>query len=316
MAESVRNGRQGAGVTPRVVFAGSPAFAATILRRLHQAGWEIPLVITQPPAPQGRGQAVAPSAVAQTAEELKLTVASPQRIADVASQITDARADLMLVAAYGQIIPEAVFSIPRLGTLNLHGSILPKYRGATPIPAAIKAGESETGVSLMQIEAGLDTGPVFATATLPIEPTDTTGSLTERLAVLGATLAIAEIPRVLTGDLTATPQDDSSATVTKPLQKTDGRIDWNHPAKHIDRHVRAMQPWPGAWTETSEGTRIEILTATPVAEQAGPVGTVDPEGLVGTSKGSLRLERVKPAGRNEMAAADWLRGLRQPPQFT
>lgn len=313
MGQPLRVSRAGPGMKPRVIFAGTPAFAATILGAIHAAGWEIPLVLTQPDAPAGRGRQVQDSAVAREAATHSLTVRKPDRIADELPRITAVAADVLLVAAYGQLIPQPVFTAPAHGALNVHASLLPRYRGASPISAALRAGDTETGVSLMRIEAGLDTGPVFATRAVKIRPTDTAGSLTERLAAAGAELSVQEIPRVIRGELAAVPQDAEAASDAPQLTKSDGRIDWSEPAVLIERHIRAMQPWPGAWTESATN-RIEILAAEVVEGSASP-GHVDAAGVVGTGDGRLRVCSVKPAGRTAMPAADWLRGQAEPPSF-
>lgn len=296
------------GMTPRIVFAGTPEFAATILDAVITAGWQIPLVITQPPAPAGRGRKVRDSAVFEHARQAGLTVRTPAKITDLAADLKEIMPDVLLVAAYGQLIPAAIFGLPTHGTINVHASLLPQYRGASPVAAAVAAGDTQTGVSLMQIDAGLDTGPVFTTASIPIQPDDTTATLTDRLAALGSETITRELPRILSGELTAVPQDGSRASTAPQLTKADGRIDWSQPAVAIERHIRAMQPWPGAWTELA-GTRLEVLGGQSSETPHGPAGAVSHDGRVGTGNGSLQLQTIKPAGKPAMPAADWCRNL-------
>lgn len=297
----------------RVAFAGTPEFAATILRGMVKAGWDIPLVITQPDAPAGRGQGLNESAVSNVSVKLGLNVVKPTLIAQSADVIRKAKVDLLIVAAYGQILPLSIFTIPQAGTLNVHASLLPKYRGASPVSAAILSGDTETGISLMRIDEGLDTGPVYSRSAIPIAADDTTGSLTARLADLGTEMLIADAPGIATGGQSFDIQDESQANITKLICKQDGRINWHLPAVQIERHIRAMQPWPSAWTETGTA-RVEILAAEVVDGAAKP-GRVDSGGIVGTGNGRLRLHTVKPAGKTAMPATDWLRGLPSNPKF-
>lgn len=291
----------------RAVFAGTPQFAATILEAMLSAGWKVPLVISQPDAPWGRGRQLRSSEVSALARSKDLPLTTPQKITELEHRLSEVAPDLMVVAAYGQIIPERIFSIPTCGTVNVHASLLPKYRGASPISASILAGDHTTGVSLMQIEAGLDTGPVFAQKAVAISNTDTTGSLTDKLAAAGAQLLIESAPKIVTGELLAERQDDAVASLAPTLAKHDGRIDWNQPAEAVERHIRAMQPWPGAWTELAE-QRIEILAVTVTTPDSAP-GQLAADGHVGTTQGGVQLVTVKPAGKKAMPATDWLRGL-------
>lgn len=301
---------------PRVVFLGTPDFAASILQTIHGAGWDIPLVVTQPDRPQGRSRQVAPSAVAETAVRLGLALERPERVGNIADTIWGYEPDCLVVAAYGQLLPAPVFA-PSNGraAINVHASLLPKYRGASPISQAILDGESETGVTLMRIEAGLDTGPTIAARNLPIRPDETAGELSARLAELGGSLLLDSLPGYLAGQLPEVPQDDAAASLTKPLTKDDGAIDWTKDAAYLARHVRAMTPWPGAWT-TAEGSRVTITRAAPADGSAEP-GTFAAEAplRVGTGNGLLEITRLKPAGRNELAAEAWLRGYRGTPTF-
>lgn len=300
---------------PRLAFAGTPAFAATILQAMIEAGWEIPLVISQPPALAGRGRVWRESAVATMAQEAGLQLATPQRIAELAALIASLKLEALVVAAYGQIIPASVFTSPTHGTINVHASLLPRYRGASPVSAAIMAGDAMTGVSLMQIEAGLDTGPVYSSQEMKIRSDDTTGSLTERLAATGADLLVTDLPRILNGDLTAEPQNHLRASHAPPSTKQSGRLDWSMPVIQIERQVRAMQPWPGAWT-TYGNTRVEVLSGSVVKlETPVAAGRVLPTGIVAAGNGGYQLETIKPAGKGEMRAADWCRNLPKDAQF-
>lgn len=234
----------------RLIFAGTPEFAATALQALSQAGHDIALVLTQPDRPAGRGMRLKPSPVKTLALQLGLPVYQPESLKSEAARqpIADTGCDVMVVAAYGLILPQAVLDLPRLGCVNIHASLLPRWRGAAPIQRAILAGDRETGITLMQMEAGLDTGPILAEARLPIAPDETAGSLHDRLADLGAREIVALLPRLDAGEVTPEPQDDRLAVYADKISKEEARIDWNRPAVQVDRQVRAFNPHPGAWT--------------------------------------------------------------------
>ncbi|HVA91559.1 MAG TPA: methionyl-tRNA formyltransferase [Chloroflexota bacterium] len=306
----------------RIVFMGTPAFAVPSLRALLQLGEDgVPAarlvgVFTQPDRPAGRGQRLTPPPVKEAALAAGIPVFQPERLprAEALSLLESVSPDLIVVAAYARILSPRVLDLPRFGCLNVHASLLPLYRGASPISAAILDGVKNTGVSIMRMEAGLDTGPVLAQASLPIGDDDTTGSLTEKLALLGARELAVIIQPWIAGSIEPRPQNEAVATVTRPLRKEDGRIHWGQPAQAIARQVRAMFPWPGTST-LSEGVILKVLAAdvAPCPEPASmaPVGAVAQrhgEPLVATGDGTLRLARVQPAGRKAMSGAEWLRG--------
>lgn len=300
----------------RVVFFGSPDFAVPSLRRLAaMAEIDLALVVTQPDRPSGRGRRLDRSAVAKAAEDLGLPVHQPATLRDPASRrpLAALDADLFVVAAYGIIFGPKTLALPRLGCVNVHASLLPRYRGASPIAAAILAGDRRTGVSLMRMDPGLDTGPTIAIATTEIAPTATTATLTARLSDLGADLLARSLPPFVAGDLPPTPQPSGCASLTRPLTKADGWVDWDRPAVEVARHVRAMWPWPRAWT-TANGDALQIHGAA-VAEPAavGPPGTIlrsHPDLLVATADGAVRLDNVQPAGSRPMPGSSFAAGRR------
>jgi methionyl-tRNA formyltransferase len=294
----------------RLAFMGSPDFAVPALRALHAAGHAIVAVYCQPPRPAGRGQAVQRSAVHVAADALGLEVHTPARLRnDLAAQAAFAalEPDAAVVAAYGLILPRPMLDAPRLGCLNIHASLLPRWRGAAPIQAAILAGDAETGVTIMQMDAGLDTGATLLREAVPIGPADTSGSLHDALANVGARLIL----RVLAENPPSVPQPDGGATYAPKLVRTDGRIDWSRDAAWIERQVRAFDPWPGTFTGLQGGT-LKVLSVA-LADGAGPPGTVLDDCLtVACGAGALRLRRVQLGGRNALAADDFLRGHRVP----
>ncbi len=289
---------------------GSPDFAVPALRALHAAGYDIAAVYAQPPRPAGRGQALTPCAVHQAALALALPVRTPDRLrrdADEHAVFAALHLDAAIVAAYGQILPQIMLDAPRRGCLNIHASLLPRWRGAAPIQAAVLAGDAETGVTIMQMEAGLDTGPMLACARVPIGPDTTAGGLFPVLAELGARLML----DVLRDPPSPVPQPDG-ATYAPKLTREDGILDWTRPAATLDRQVRGLFPWPGAWFRWGEEV-VKVLAATP-EPGAGPPGTVlDTALLVATGDGALRLRRLQRAGRPAMDAAALLRGTPIPP---
>ena len=299
-------------VTPlRVAFLGSPLFAVPALDALHAAGHEIRAVYTQPPRPAGRGQRLAPCPVHARAAMLGLTVRNPVRLRRDEAAWADFEAldlDVAIVAAYGLILPRAMLDAPRLGCLNIHASLLPRWRGAAPIHAALLAGDRETGITIMRMDAGLDTGPTLLRDAIPIGPRDTMPILHEALAARGARLML----RALAERPDAVPQPETGATYAPKLDRDDGRIDWSLAAETIDRQVRALTPWPGTFTTLGD-IRLKILAARPVSDapQAAPPGTVlDEHLLVACGAGALRLETVQRPGRPATNAASFGRGHR------
>jgi methionyl-tRNA formyltransferase len=294
----------------RLVFAGTPEFAAAALDSLARAGYAIALVLTQPDRPAGRGLQPAPSAVKRLALELGARVRQPVTLKDEAiqSELRELAPDAMIVAAYGLIVPQAVLDIPRRGCINIHASLLPRWRGAAPIQRAILAGDRKTGISIMQMDAGLDTGPVMLDEAIAIEPDDTAQSLHDKLAVLGARLIV----RTLEENRTPQPQDVSRATYAAKLDKKEAAIDWSEAAATIERKVRAFNPVPGAAT-THNGAPLKIWGAAigpRVDDKPGTVIAADKEGVaVACGDGaSLRITTLQRAGGKRLPAAAFLAG--------
>lgn len=303
-------------MTTRVIFMGTPDFAVPSLAALIAGGYDVVGVVTQPDRPAGRGRKLTASPVKRFAEEHGLPVLQPAtfRQPEPVAALSALAPDVIVVAAYGLILPQAVLDIPPHGCLNVHGSLLPKYRGAAPIPAAILAGDGETGVTIMLMDAGMDTGPILSQATCPIEPQDTTGTLTAKLAELGAALLAETLPRWLAGEIEPQPQAHELASYAPMIRKADGRIDWTLPAAQITRQVRAYQPWPGATTFWN-GKPLKLLKAQPLPEVAvkegpGRVLAWGDAAAVVTGKGLLLLEEVQLAGRRPLPIGDFLRGQR------
>ena len=310
----------------RLAFMGSPDFAVPALRALHAAGHDIAVVYCQPARPAGRGQAVRPCPVHAAAEALGLPVRTPPRLRNAPEEWEAFAAldlDAAVVAAYGLILPPAMLAAPRRGCLNIHASLLPRWRGAAPIHAAILAGDAGTGITIMRMDAGLDTGPMLLREVAPITPATTTATLHDTLAAMGAQLILT----ALETDPPAVPQPEAGITYAPKLSRDDGRIDWTGDAAALERRVRAFDPWPGTFT-TLEGTVLKILGAEPVPgpdtpgsgasegkRAADPVpGTVlDATLTVACGSGALRLTRVQRAGRAPMDAAAFLRGNSLPP---
>jgi methionyl-tRNA formyltransferase len=295
----------------RLAFMGSPDFAVPTLQALHAAGHDIRAVYCQKPRPAGRGQAVRPCPVHRAAEQLGIEVRTPTRLrTDPAAWEAFAALDLdaAVVAAYGLILPQAMLDAPRRGCLNVHASLLPRWRGAAPIQAAILAGDSETGITIMQMDAGLDTGPILLREAVPITDLTSAAMLHDRLAEIGARL----IPRALAESPPPRPQPDTGATYAPKLSRDDGRIDWSRDAETILRQVRALNPWPGTFTTLASET-LKVLQAGR-AEGAGEPGTVlDGELTVACGTGAVRLLTVQRPGRAAMDAAALLRGHKLPP---
>lgn len=295
----------------RVVYFGSPDFAVPTLQALASSpAFDVALVVTQ--------GAKGASPVERAAQDLAIPVYKPVTLRDAASRdpLVAARADLFVVAAFGLIFRQRTLDIPRLGSINVHPSLLPRYRGASPISAAIAAGDLETGVSLMVMDAGIDTGAVISMEKARIAGEDTTVSLGARLADIGAAQAIRDISRWVTGELLAVPQESSNASLTRTLTKADGWIDWTQPAVEIERHIRAMWSWPRAWT-TVNGSPIQVHRAQLAAAETGGFGpgAVIPARqklVVACGEGALELVTVEPAGRRTMPANAYLNGVRAP----
>lgn len=304
----------------RVVFMGTPEFAVPALKRLVLDKYDVVAVYTQPDRPEGRGRALlARSPVKLAAIKHGLTVLQPASLRDTAEaeRLSGLKPDVVVVAAFGQILPQRILDIPPFGCLNVHPSLLPRYRGATPIPAAILGGDGETGVTIMLMDAGLDTGPILSQIVVAIEPQDTTESLTVRLAQASARLLGETLYPWLERSLRQQPQDASKATYTKPITKEDAALDWSMPAKEISRRVRAFFPRPVCYTRW-QGKTLRILEAVPLPGRAvatpGRVvalGSGQPAAVgVETGDGFLGLLRVQLEGKRAMSAAEFLRGQR------
>jgi len=296
----------------RILFAGTPEFAATALKALAKAGHDIALVLTQPDRPAGRGLQPKPSAVKRLALALGLTVYQPAELKSEAARrpLVDTPTEVMVVAAYGLILPPAVLALPRLGCVNIHASLLPRWRGAAPIQRAILAGDTETGITLMQMDAGLDTGPILSMARLPIAQDETAGSLHDKLAALGAEEVVRLLPRLAAGEVKSQPQDEAQAVYAPKIGKDEAHIDWRQPAILLDRVVRAFNPTPGAWTEW-RGQVLKIWRACPAAGRGTP-GTVlsaSADGLrVACGEGALDVLELQRAGGRRLGAAAFLAG--------
>lgn len=298
----------------RTVFMGTPAFALPSLNGLSNAGARIVGVVTQPDKPAGRERAPQESVVAKRAVELRLPVFKPEglRKEEQWKFLRTLRPDLLVVVAYGKILPKEVLELPKFGAVNVHASLLPKFRGPAPIPAAILHGDAETGVTIMKLDEGMDTGPLLAQEYLPIGPDDTTGSLLPRLADLGARLLVKTLEPYLRGEFFPAPQDETRATVCPMLKKDDGLIDWAASAAYIARMVRAYDPWPHAST-TWNSKRLLILRAVPSSSHAGDErpGTVFRSAdtiQVVTGEGNLLLRNVQLEGRKPLPAEEFVRG--------
>ncbi|USA41015.1 methionyl-tRNA formyltransferase [Pelagerythrobacter marinus] len=294
----------------RIVFMGTPDFAVPALKALHAAGHTIAAAYTQPPRPAGRGRKLQPSPVQREAETLGIPVHSPASLKpqDVQDTLAEAKPDVAVVAAYGLILPQAVLDIPACGCLNIHASLLPKWRGAAPIQRAILAGDAVTGVTIMQMEAGLDTGPMLATARTPVER-KTAGELTAELAEMGAQLMVGTL--IDLPALQPVPQDDAMATHAPKIDKAEARIDWSHDAEAIERQVRAFAPFPGAWF-TLGGERIKLLAADVIAREGKPGVTLDDDLTIACGYAALRPTRIQRAGKPAMDVAAFLRGRAVP----
>ena len=291
----------------RIVFMGTPDFAVPALQALVDAAHEVVCVYTQPPRPGGRrGRELTPTPVHARAADLGIEVRHPASLKGAEAQAGFAAldADVAVVAAYGLILPQAVLDAPKHGCLNIHASILPRWRGAAPIHRAVMAGDPVTGVTIMQMEAGLDTGPMLAFARTPIED-KTTGELTEELAEIGAQLMVGTL--IDLPSLHPLKQDETQATYAAKIDKAEARIDWTQPADAIERLVRGLAPFPGAWFEL-DGTRVKLLRAELAVGEGAPGEVIDDALAIACGDGAIRPVTIQPAGKPAMAAADYLRG--------
>jgi methionyl-tRNA formyltransferase len=295
----------------RLAFMGTPAFAVPSLEALLDAGHEVAAVYTQPPRPAGRGNKTTQSPVHQVAAGRGLEVRTPARLRDPAEHAAFAALglDAAVVVAYGLILPRPILAAPRLGCLNVHASLLPRWRGAAPIQRAILAGDPETGVSIMRMDEGLDTGPVLATDHVAIGPRSTSATLHEELSVRGARLLVGTLAAFARGEIEPAPQPATGVAYAPKVTREEGRLDWTKPAAALERQVRAFAPWPGAWFETG-GERIKVLAA--AAEEgssgAAPGTVLDAAPSVACGGGGLRLLRLQREGKAPLDAAAFLRG--------
>ena len=302
----------------KIVFMGTPAFAVPSLRMLVEEGYEVAAVVTQPDRPQGRKKTLVPTPVKEAALELGLPVLQPERLRrpEAVAELAAYEPDLIVTAAYGQILPKSVLELPKNGCVNVHGSLLPKYRGGAPIQRCIMNGEQVTGVTLMYMAEGLDTGDMISRVEVPIEEEDTSGTLFVKLSTAGRDLLRAEMPRLAAGRVKATVQDDSEATYAPNLSREDERIDWSRSAREIYNQIRGLVPFSGAFTLWNGETFKAWAAEKPQAEEQpggsaapGTVLSVNGRGVeVKTGDGTLLLTTVQPAGKKAMSAADFSRG--------
>lgn len=301
----------------RIVFMGTPDFAVYSLRALLDQGYEVVGVVTQPDRPRGRKRVLTAPPVKEVALEHGLPVLQPEKLGvpEAIKEVLALHPDLIVTAAYGQIVPKTILEAPRYGCINVHGSLLPRYRGGAPIHHAIMNGETVTGVTIMYMSEGLDTGDMISKTRVPITETDTAGTVFDKLAVAGAELLINTLPPLINGEIKAEPQDHSQATYARNLSREQERIDWNRSSREIYNQIRGLNPWPVAYTEW-EGKVMKIWEADPPVEGeenhgSHPPGTVlDTDGskiTVSTGDGSIRLTVIQPAGKKPMSASDFLR---------
>lgn len=309
-----------AAVPLRVIMMGTPDFAVPTLRAIVDAGHQVVCAYSQPPRPAGRGQQVQLSPIHKAAEALGIPVRTPKtlRTAEAQAEFAALGADVAVVAAYGLILPQPVLDAPRLGCINVHGSLLPRWRGAAPIQRSILAGDAETGITIMQMDAGLDTGAMLLKEAVAITGDTTAATLHDALAALGARMTVAALDGLAAGTLTPEPQPADGVTYAAKLARDDGRLDWTHDAAFIERQVRALTPWPGCWFDLgpAQGNeRIKVLAAEPAGEGAGTPGTLlDGRMTVACGDGrAVRLVRVQRPGKAPVDGEAFLRGFAIPP---
>jgi methionyl-tRNA formyltransferase len=300
-----------------IVFMGTPDFAVPALQRLI-AAHTVLAVVTQPDRPAGRNRQLQASPVKQAAEAAGLPVFQPEKIRrpEAVEMLRQWPADLFVVAAFGQILPQTVLDLPHLGSINIHASLLPRWRGAAPIQAAVRAGDAETGITIMRMDAGLDTGPILTQRAIPVAPDETGASLHDKLAVLGGDLLLDTLPGYLDGSITPQPQDDAQATLAPRIRKDEGHIDWSAPAQAIDRTVRAFTPWPGTFSFW-DGKLLKIVAGSVAREataHAAPGTVVSNHGAlaIATGDGLYLPTRLQLEGRAAASAAEFVNGY---PQF-
>jgi methionyl-tRNA formyltransferase len=302
-----------------IIFMGTPDFAVPSLQALHQEGYHLIRIVTQPDRPKGRGRKLVTTPVKQKALDLNLSLLQPAspNTAEFTEALRRTQPDLIIVIAYGHLLSETILQIPKIGAINVHASLLPKYRGPAPIQWAIINGETQTGVTTMFMDAGMDTGDMLISRSEPISPADTAATLHDRLAMLGADTLLQTLQQLADHTLEPTRQDHDSATYAPLLKKQDGRIDWQKPAKELEPFIRGMTPWPGAFTFHHQN-RLKILKAAPLDEpEAAPAGTIiksfPDELVVATGKGALSILVIQGPSGKRLAIADFLRGYQLPP---
>ncbi|URN93278.1 MAG: methionyl-tRNA formyltransferase [Candidatus Pristimantibacillus lignocellulolyticus] len=300
----------------RIVFMGTPTFAVPSLRALIEEGYNVVAVVSQPDRPKGRKKVLTPPPVKEVALELGLPVLQPERMRseEAVAEVASYSPDLIITAAYGQILPKAVLDLPKFGCINVHGSLLPRYRGGAPIQRSIINGEAETGVTIMYMAVGLDTGDMLSRVALPITDEDNSGTMFDKLSIAGAQLLKETLPPLLAGELPAVAQNEAEATYASNLTREDERIDWSKSARSIFNQVRGLSPMAGAFTYLNNEP-FKIWACKPLSSQSdAAVGTIiaaSPEGItVQTGAGQLLLTHVQPAGKRMMDVADWLQGAR------
>lgn len=306
----------------RIVFMGTPEFAVPSLQLLVSSGYEVAAVVTQPDRPKGRKKTLTPPPVKEAALSLAIPVLQPERMRspEAVAAVAEYKPDLIVTAAYGQILPKAVLDLPKLGCINVHGSLLPKYRGGAPIQRSIINGETETGVTIMYMAEGLDTGDMISRVVLPITDEDTSGTMFEKLSEAGAKLLGETLPSIIDGTAVAVPQQEEDATYAPNLTREDERIDWSKPARALFNQVRGLSPMAGAFTSLG-GEVFKVWKCEPPKGGAGAAGaepgtilSADASGIVvQTGEGKLLLTEVQPAGKRVMSVSDWIKGARIEP---
>ncbi|MCR5127491.1 MAG: methionyl-tRNA formyltransferase [Lachnospiraceae bacterium] len=299
----------------KIVFMGTPDYAATALEAILQAGYEVTGVVCQPDKPKGRSKEPAACPVKECALKYNLPVFQPERIKrpEAVAELRKFPADVFVVAAFGQILSEEILTMPKYGCINIHASLLPKYRGAAPIQWCIVDGEKETGVTIMQMDAGIDTGDILFTKTVAITEEETGGSLFDKLSRAGAELIVEALPKIEAGEVTPVKQDEAQSNYARMLKKEDGQISWNHPAEEIERQVRGMDPWPSAYTY-HRGKQFKIWKAQAVSGGTegllpGTIAQIGKQGIwIACGHGMLQVTEAQPEGKKRMSAADLMNG--------
>lgn len=299
----------------RIVYMGTPDIAAIILKRLLEEPYEIVLTVTQPDRPKGRGKELAKSRVKVLSEEHGIPVFQPERLRnpEAVAVIREAKPDMIVVAAFGQILPKEILDMPKYGCINVHASLLPAYRGAAPIQWAVLDGQKESGVTIMYMNEGLDTGDILLQKRVSLSPDETGGSLYDTLSVMGAELLTEAIPKIVDGTLTAVPQGEMTTAYAKQLTKEMGRLDFTRPAEELERYIRGLNPWPGTYTQLDGKTfkiwRAEVVTLTDSSLEIGTVTDITKKSFTFvTGKGGLRVLELQPEGKRRMTTEEFLRG--------